>query len=118
MNPKLTSLAALAAMTLCPIGVAQVPATVDTGISLANMDTSIRPGDNFFLYANGGFITRTTLPPDRASLGVFTILSDTSEHNIAAIIDDAAKARTSAGSNEARIAALYHSYMDQRAIES
>jgi hypothetical protein len=29
-------------------------ATRDTGISIPNMDPSVHPGDNFYLYANGG----------------------------------------------------------------
>jgi putative endopeptidase len=121
MNANLTSFAssaAIVAISLCSVAVAQAPTPVDTGISPANMDLSVRPGNNFYLYANGGYIARTTLPPDRASVGVFTTLSDASEHNVATIIEDATKAKAPAGSNEAKIAALYRSYMDQRAIES
>ncbi len=121
MNPKsifLTSCTAIVAIVLCPMAVAQAPATVDTGITPANMDTSVRPGDNFFLYANGGYVARTKLPPDRSNIGVFTTLSDTSEHNVAAIIDDATKSKAPVGSNGAKIAALYRSYMDQPAIEA
>jgi putative endopeptidase len=121
MNSRLTVLASgaiLVAISLCPIARPQVPAAVDAGISLPNMDTSVHPGDNFYLYANGGYIARTKLPPDRASLNVFTVLSDTSDQRVAAIIQDATKAQAPAGSNEAKIAALYRSYMDVRAIES
>ena len=119
MNPRLTALvsaAILVAISLCPIARSQAPA--NTGITPANMNTSVRPGDDFFLYANGGYIARTKLPPDRSNVGVFTTLSDISEHNVAAIIEDATKAKAPVGSNEAKIAALYRSYMDQPAIES
>ena len=88
------------------------------GISLRNMAPSVRPGDDFFHYADGGFIARTKLPPDRASIGVFTALSDTSSRNIESIIEDATKANAPADSNEGKIAALYQSYMDEAAIES
>jgi putative endopeptidase len=120
MNANLTnfvSSAAIVAIALS-VAVAQAPTKVDTGIALPNMDTSVRPGNNFYLYANGGYIARTKLPPDRASVGLFTTLSDTSEQNVATIIDGATKAKAPAGSNEAKIAALYRSYMDQSAIES
>ena len=73
MKPNLTSFAssvAIVAIALCSVAVAQAPAAVDTGISLSNMDTSVRPGNNFYLYANGGFIARTKLPADRAGIGV------------------------------------------------
>jgi len=66
--------------------------TPDTGISIPNMDPAVRPGDNFYLYANGGFIARTKLPADRAAIGVFSVLSDLSFKQTASIIEDAARA--------------------------
>ena len=121
MTPRLlilASCATLSTIALCPIAIPQVAATADTGITLSNMDPSVRPGDNFFLYANGGYVNRTKIPPDRAGLNVFTVLSDTSDQRVAAIIQDATKAQAPAGSNEAKIADLYRSYMNERAIES
>src|SRR5580698_6230152 len=94
------------------------PSSPDTGISLPNMDPAVRPGDNFYLYANGGFITHTKLPPDRASIGVFNTLVDLSFKQVASIIDAAAKANAPSGSDERKIADLYKSYMDEAAIES
>ena len=41
------------------------------GISIANMDRSVKPGDNFYLYCNGDWIKRTEIPPDRSRIGVF-----------------------------------------------
>ncbi len=82
------------------------------------MDPAVRPGDNFYLYANGGFIAHTKLPADRAALGVFNTLVDLSFKQVASIIDDAAKSNAPAGSDERKIADLYHSYMDEAAIES
>jgi putative endopeptidase len=105
-------------MLLCALA-ASVPAqTQDTGISIPNMDPAVRPGDNFYLYANGGFIANTKLPADRVAIGVFSTLSDLSFKQVAGIIDDAAKANAPAGSDERKIGDLYHSYMDEAAIES
>ena len=92
--------------------------TQDTGISIPHMDPSVRPGDNFYLYANGGYISRTSLPADRAAIGVFNELSDRSFQQVASIIQDATKSNAPAGSNERKIADLYRSYMDEAAIES
>ncbi len=105
-------------LLLCALSISAVAQTQDTGISIPNMDPAIRPGDDFYLYANGGFIARTKLPPDRASIGVFSALSDLSFKQVASIIEDAAKANAPAGSNERKIGDLYHSYMDEAAIES
>ena len=98
-----------------PAAPAQTP---DTGISIPNMDPAVRPGDNFYHYANGGYIAHTKLPADRAAIGVFSVLSDRSFQQTASIIEDAVKANAPAGSDERKIADLYHSYMDESAIES
>jgi hypothetical protein len=49
-----------------------VPKQETHGIIVANMDTSVRPGDDFNQYANGGWIQRTEIPPDRGEVDVFT----------------------------------------------
>ena len=88
------------------------------GIDLGNMDRSIKPGDNFYLYSNGGWLNRTELPPDRAAMGVFNRLDDLSRKQSAGIIEDAAKSNAPAGSNQRKIADLYNAFMDEAAIES
>ena len=45
------------------------------GIDVANMDRSVKPGDNFHLYCNGDWIKRTEIPPDRSRLSVFATLA-------------------------------------------
>ncbi len=88
------------------------------GIAIANMDPSVKPGDNFYLYANGAWIKRTEIPADRPSIGVFSILADRSNQNVAAIIKDAAKSSAPAGSSKRKIADLYNAFMDESAIEA
>ena len=88
------------------------------GINVANMDRSVTPGDNFYLYANGDWIKRTAIPADRAGIGVFSTLDDTANKNTAALIQEAAKANAPAGSEARKIADLYNSYMDESAIEA
>src|SRR5580698_5562915 len=103
---------------LCALAFPTLAPAQDTGISIPNMDPAVRPGDDFYLYANGGFIARTKLPADRAGIGVFSTLSDLSFKQTASIIEDAAKSSAPAGSNERKIADLYHSYIDEAAIEA
>ena len=105
-------------LLVCAFAISGIAQTQNTGISIPNMDPAVHPGDNFYLYANGGFVARTKLPPDRAAVSVFDDLLDRSYKQIASIIDDAAKANAPAGSDERKIADLYHSYMDEAAIES
>ena len=88
------------------------------GIQLANMDRSVKPGDDFYQYANGDWIKRTEIPPDRGRIGVFTSLTELSDKNTAALIEDAAKGKAGSGSGVRKIADLYNSYMDEAGIES
>jgi putative endopeptidase len=88
------------------------------GIAAANMDTSVKPGDDFFQYANGAWLARTEIPPDRGRVGVFNSLADLSSKRTAGLIEDAAKANAPAGSNARKIAELYNSYMDESTIEA
>src|SRR5215217_8476526 len=48
------------------------------GIDQAGMDASVAPGDDFFAYANGTWLARTEIPPDRSSWGVFNVLAEES----------------------------------------
>jgi putative endopeptidase len=88
------------------------------GISVANMDRSVKPGDNFYLYCNGDWIKRTELPPDRARLSVFSALADLADKRTSALIEEIAKSNAPAGSSTRKIADLYNSYMDEAAIEA
>jgi len=88
------------------------------GIAIANIDTSVKPGDDFYRYANGGWLARTEIPGDRAAIGVFSALADRSGKNVAAIIEEEAKSSAPAGSNGRKIADLYNAYMDELAIET
>ena len=58
------------------------------GIVAANMDRSVRPGDDFYDFANGGWIQRTKLPGDRAVYGVFSVLADVADKRVADLIEE------------------------------
>jgi len=88
------------------------------GIAVANIDRSVKPGDDFYRYANGEWIARTEIPADRAGIGVFSVLADRSSKNVAAIIEEAAKSKAPDGSNEQKIADLYNAFMDETAIDT
>jgi len=88
------------------------------GIAVENMDRSVLPGNDFYDYANGGWIKRTELPPDRSRIGVFTRLSDLTDKRTAVLISEASKSKAQAGSSTRQIADLYNSFMAEAAIES
>jgi putative endopeptidase len=88
------------------------------GIVLSHMDASVKPGEDFYGYANGGWMKHTEIPPDRSRVGVFNGLDDLSNKRTAGLIEEAAKSNAPAASSVHKIAALYNSYMDEAAIEA
>ena len=109
----------------CILGMAPViahsqeaPAQDTHGIAVSNMDRSVKPGNSFFEYANGDWVKRTEIPPDRARIGVFSTLADLSDKRTAGLIEEAAKGKISNGSSGLKIADLYNSYMDEATIET
>ncbi len=87
------------------------------GVAFANMDRSVRPGDDFYHYANGDWIRRTEIPADRSYIGVWDTLDELSRKRTAGLIQEAAKANNAAGPDARKIADLYNSYMNEAAIE-
>ncbi len=97
---------------------ASAPALVTHGIAVANIDRSVKPGDDFYRYTNGDWIKRTEIPPDRSYVGVWDTLADLSRKRTADLIEEAAKSNAAAGSDARKIADLYNSYMDESTIET
>ena len=85
-------------------------------IDPANMDLSVKPGDNFYLYANGNWIKNTPIPPSKTRWGSFDKLAEESSQALKGLLEDAAK---SPGKNELmkRVGDFYASAMDSIAIE-
>ena len=88
------------------------------GIVLSSIDRSVRPGDDFYRFANGEWIKRAEIPPDRAGVDVWTKLSDLSNQRMADLIKEISSSNPQAGSELRKVADLYNSYMDEAAIEA
>jgi putative endopeptidase len=93
---------------------AQHSAALDT----AGMNRSVKPGDNFFEYANGTWLKDTEIPADRSSYGTGSILIDLTAKRTADLIQEAAKSNAPAGSEARKIGDYYASFMDSTAIDS
>ncbi len=88
------------------------------GIDIDGMDRSVKPGDDFFKYANGKWAAATEIPADRTSFGAFAVLRDLSEARVRAILDRwAAEKKLKAGSDEAKVAAIYRTFLDEATVE-
>ncbi|HEY8539812.1 MAG TPA: M13 family metallopeptidase [Steroidobacteraceae bacterium] len=86
------------------------------GFDLEGMDTSVKPGDDFYRYANGKWLDSNTIPPDLASWGSFTKLDLDTETQLRAILEEL-KPGAPVGSPEQKVHDFYRAYLDVDAIE-
>lgn len=87
------------------------------GYDLAGQDRSVSPGQDFFDYANGTYVRNLTIPADRSSYGSFDALRELSTARMHAVLETAAANKAATG-DEAKIGALYRSFMDEAAVEA
>jgi putative endopeptidase len=98
-------------------GGARQSAPLQSGVVPANMDTTVRPQDDFYRYANGGWIDHTDIPPDLPTIGSFVELFIKSENQRHEILEELAS-KTDVSETEKKLADFYASFMDSARIES
>ena len=94
----------------------QAPGT-ELGIVPASMDKSVKPGDDFYAFANGGWMKATEIPADRSNIGGFYIADQQREKNTRELLDNLLKSNADAGTNEGKIANYYNAYLNTDAID-
>ncbi len=111
----LIALAAAAAFGFAAFG-QQTP----RGFDPANMcTTTCKACDDFYQYANGGWIAKNEIPPAFSTWGITSPLREKNIATLHEILEDAAKNTAAAkGSNEQKIGAFYASCMDEAKIEA
>jgi len=109
---------AIALLLTAFIASAANPPAKSSGLDVAGMDKSLKPGDDFNAYANGSWTKNTPIPPDRSSYGVFTILDEKANKRTSDLIQEADKAKAPGGSEVRMIGDYYAAYMDEKAIEA
>ena len=116
MKPLLLSALTLSLVTA--FATAAEPAAPISGIEIPNMDTSVRPQDDFFTYLNGSWLKTTEIPSDKASWGTFAKLRDDTLPQLRELIEKAeAEKGKKAGSEPQKIADLYASFMDEKKLD-
>ncbi|NQV69398.1 MAG: M13 family peptidase [Pseudohongiella sp.] len=88
------------------------------GVDLSSRDLTIKPGDDFFRYANGRWLDTFELPSDRSRYMSFDKLIDRSDEQVRGIIDDLASTEPTRGSLEQKIADYYLSFMNTEALNA
>jgi len=88
------------------------------GLDPAAIDSSVRPGDDFFRHANGRWLATTEIPPDRSSWGVSGELEERLRLQTREILEAAARSNAAPGSLERKVGDFYASAMDEPAAEA
>jgi len=120
MKKLIIGILALALLQSCTENVKKTSTTVKKypAFEVQNMDTTIKPGDDFFAYTNGTWLKNTPIPADKNSKNVFDELFERNRENIKEIIIDAASSKDAVkGSNKQKIGTFYNSGMDTLTIE-
>lgn len=113
MMKKITMVAALAVAALAAD--AQAPAVAQGavhGVNKADMDMSVRPGDDFYQYAGGGWLKANPMKPEYSSYGVFNDLAETNRKQIRELFENLSKEKHAFGSVGQKVADLYNMAMD------
>lgn len=90
-----------------------VEKALTSGITFNNIDKSVRPQDDFYMYVNGAWMKTAEIPGDRTNIGAFYDLREHARDDVKAIIEDlSATPNLADGSDEQKVADLYRSFMD------
>jgi endothelin-converting enzyme/putative endopeptidase len=124
--PLLSAACAAAFITACTNESDVAPPRAETpkavmgtfGIDTTAMDRSVEPGDDFYRYVNGSWVSTFAMPPDKARYGVFDALRDEAEADVRTLLDELTALPAEAGSVRQKVADLYRSWMDEAAIEA
>jgi putative endopeptidase len=88
------------------------------GVDLAGIDRAVAPGDDFAAYANGAWSKATEIPPDKASWGIGSELSEATNRRTRELLEEAAAAGAPAGSIQRKVGDFYAAFMDEAGIEA
>lgn len=91
---------------------------LESGILVQNMDTTVKPGNDFHAYVNGKWIEENEIPADKASYGAGYMVHEQAEEDVKKIILEAAEEDQPEGSAEQKVGDLYASFMNTELRDS
>lgn len=83
----------------------------------SHIDSLVHPGDDFFQYANGGWIKKNPIPPSENGWGIFNLVADENFSRLRKISEEASAQKASAGSATQQIGDFFFAGMDSANIE-
>src|SRR6516165_8299441 len=89
-------------------------------LDASNRDSSVKPGDDFFLFANGSWIKKTEIPPEYSRWGAFNELIDRNNDALHAIAEKASQTKVDPklAPETQKVGDYYASGMDEQSVEA
>ena len=88
------------------------------GFDQAGGDASVKPGNDFFRYANGTWLDHTPIPADKPAVSLRLAMTDLTEQRLHDLMEAAAKGKASDTAIAGKVGAFYQSFMDQARIDA
>lgn len=91
---------------------------VEQPLNSINLDATVKPGDDFYQYANGGWLKSNSIPADKSRYGAFEELDEENTTQLRGIMEEASADKSAKpGSVKQKIGDFYTSGMDTVKIE-
>ncbi|MEO6489105.1 MAG: M13 family metallopeptidase [Ferruginibacter sp.] len=84
----------------------------------SNIDSTVDPSDDFFLYANGGWIKKNPIPGEQSSWGIGNLVLEENMKRLREISEKAAKTNAAKGTNDQKIGDFWTVAMDSMKINT
>jgi putative endopeptidase len=119
MKKLWTAGAAAALLCVSPLAVEQTALHYGAwGFDAKGEDRSVKPGDDFFRFANGGWLDRTPIPADKTAFGLRALMTDLTEARLHALMGaTAAQAGHEPVCLEGKVGAFYKAFQDEARVE-
>ncbi len=114
MKRSIFLFAALLSLVACK----NTPRTTTAADGIDGIDSSIKPGNNFFMYVNHTWYDSARIPPSQAGVGAYMFMNYPQRLRLQGILDSVSKADNKAGSIEQKLGDFYASGMDTATINN
>jgi putative endopeptidase len=104
-------------VTLLMSATTVLAAAPTSGLDRSGFDPAVKPQDDLFSAANGAWLSKTAIPPDKAEYGTWIVLRDSSDKRVRAIVAELAAKPQHARSIEYKLATFFSAYTDTAGID-
>src|SRR3954454_25261752 len=117
MRSQVLCLAAMSVVVISSCNTKDKNTSVKKDFLTGNLDTTTSPAQDFFQYANGGWIKKNPIPNDQAAWGIGNLVNEENLNRLKSINEKAAAANAANGTADQKIGDFWKTAMDSGKIE-